>query len=266
MTSSDVDRQRAAGSDGVVPAVSILIPVFNEEGILAKSVEDLVSGCDTLSIEYEILLCENGSVDTTPEIIRDLRASHGRVQSISYPEPNYGGALKAGIEAARGEVIICFEIDFYDIQFVEISTVLLKKYDAVVGSKRAPGSRDRRPWIRRFITWGFNSSLSVIFGFRGTDTHGIKSFRASVGKPIAAACETDRDIFTTELIIRMERAGLRMCEIPLEIEELRPAPIRILKRVPGTLKNLVRLRGALRGLKRAPYPPDRMRFPHDSGA
>lgn len=231
--------------------VSILIPVYNEEQILEESVRDLVQGCDAHAIRYELVLCENGSKDRTVEIAERLSAELPSVRLLRYYKPDYGGALNAGIQDARGKNIVCFEIDFYDIPFVEIAHVLLKKYDAVIGSKRAPGSRDRRPWVRRFITWGFNTFLGIFFHFKGTDTHGIKAFRSGPAKPIAAGCKTDRDVFTTELVIRMERADLRMCEIPLEIEERRPAPINIVKRVPSTLKNLWRLRKALHGVSRS---------------
>jgi hypothetical protein len=100
------------------------------------------------------------------------------------------------------------------------------------------------------ITWGFNVFLRIVFKFTGTDTHGIKAFRSDPVRPLVEACKTDRDVFTTELVIRMERADLRMCEIPLEITERRPAPVNILRRVPGTLRNLWRLWKATRGIKR----------------
>jgi glycosyltransferase involved in cell wall biosynthesis len=243
------------------PQVSIVIPVYNEEDILAQSVRDLVQGCDAHDISYELVLCENGSKDRTVEIAEQLCEEFQTVHLLRYPEPNYGGALNAGIQISRGENIICFEIDFYDIPFVEIANVMLKKYDAVIGSKRSPGARDRRPWLRRVITWGFNTFLRIFYRFKGTDTHGIKAFRAAPAKPIAAACQTGRDIFTTELVIRMERADLRMCEIPLEIEEIRPAPINIMKRVPGTLKNLWRLWWATRNIGKSEYALDRIYRP-----
>jgi glycosyltransferase involved in cell wall biosynthesis len=243
------------------PQVSILIPVYNEEGIIDQSVRDLAQGCDALGISYELLLCENGSKDRTVEIAEQLCEELSSVHLLRYPEPNYGGALNAGIQNARGKNIVCFEIDFYDVPFVEIANVMLKKYDAVIGSKRSPGARDRRPWLRRFITWGFNTFLRIFYRFKGTDTHGIKAFRALQARPIAASCETDRDIFTTELVIRMERADFRMCEIPLEIEELRPAPINIMKRVPGTLKNLWRLWKATHNIKRPEHVLDRISRP-----
>jgi len=250
-------------SAGARLQASILIPIYNEEGILEKSVRDLVKGCDATRVTYELVLCENGSRDRTVAIAESLCKELPPVRLLRYHEPNYGGALNAGIQDARGENIICFEIDFYDIPFVEIANVMLKKYDAVIGSKRAPGARDRRPWIRRFITWGFNTFLRVFFRFKGTDTHGIKAFRAKPAKPIAASCQTDRDIFTTELVIRMERNDLRMCEIPLEIEELRPAPINIAKRVPHTLKNLWRLWKATHRIKRSEHVLDRISRPKE---
>jgi glycosyltransferase involved in cell wall biosynthesis len=252
-------QKRPPGS----PQVSIVIPIYNEEGILSQSVRHLVQGCDAHGISYELVLCENGSRDRTVEIAEQLCAELPTVRLVRYPEPNYGRALQAGIASAQGKNIICFEIDFYDIPFVEIANVMLKKYDAVIGSKRSPGARDRRPWIRRFITWGFNTFLRIFYRFRGTDTHGIKAFRAEPAKPIAASCQTGRDIFTTELVLRMERADLRMCEIPLEIDEIRPAPINILKRVPGTLNNLWRLWAATRNSGRSEYVLDRISRPRE---
>jgi len=238
-------------SDGR-PAISILIPVYNEEQILEESVRELIGGIERFGLPYELVLCENGSRDRTVEIAERLCREFPALRLLRCPVPNYGAALAMGIREARGENIVCFEIDFYDVPFVEIAHVLLKKYDAVIGSKRARGARDRRPLVRRLITWGFNTFLRIVFRFTGTDTHGIKAFRAGPVRPLAAACKTDKDIFTTELVIRMERADLRICEIPLEITEKRPAPINILRRVPSTLKNLWRLWKATRGIRRKP--------------
>ena len=236
------------------PAVSILIPIYNEEKILEESVRDIIGGADPFGISYELVLCENGSKDRTVEIGERLCRELPQLRLLRCPTPDYGSALLLGIREARGESIVCFEIDFYDVPFIEIAHVLLKKYDAVIGSKRARGARDQRPFIRRFITFAFNTFLRLVFKFTGTDTHGIKAFRAAPVRPLAEACQTRRDIFTTELVIRMERADLRLCEIPLEIVERRPAPVNILKRVPSTLRNLWKLWKATRGIRRPAHP------------
>jgi UDP-galactopyranose mutase len=232
-----------------VPAISIVIPVYNEEKILESAVREIVAEADKLDINYELIICENGSKDRTLEIGQALSKEYPQVRAIHCPEPNYGAALELGILKAIGDNIVCFEIDFWDGPFIEIAKVLLRKYDAVVGSKAAKGARDRRPLIRRIITHGFNLFLRIFFGFQGTDTHGIKAFRREKSVNIVNDCKTSKDIFATELILRMERAGFYMCEIPLEIEERRPPSINLLKRVPSTIKNLFTLWKATRNLK-----------------
>ncbi|HSE83124.1 MAG TPA: FAD-dependent oxidoreductase [Thermodesulfobacteriota bacterium] len=231
------------------PAVSIAIPIYNEEGILEGAVREIIKEADKLQIDYELLLCENGSSDRTVEIANQLSKIYPQVRLVQYREPNYGKALKLGILNSNGRNIVCFEIDFWDAEFIQIAESLLKKYDAVVGSKQAKGARDRRPFIRRAITFGFNSFLRLFFGFQGTDTHGIKAFRRDKAIDIVKDCKTDKDIFATELILRMERTGFYMCEIPLEIEEKRPPSIKLFKRVPSTIKNLIKLWKATRNLK-----------------
>jgi len=241
------DKQiEVRAAEAKTPVFSILIPIYNEEAILERAVREMLRELDSLKASYEIVLCENGSRDQTAEIASQLATIDPRVRLIQCPTPNYGKALALGILEARGENIVCFEIDYWDAAFVRISEALLTKYDAVIGSKRAPGSRDRRPRLRRVITYAFNTFLRLVFGFQGTDTHGIKAFKTSLGQEIVRRCQTDKDIFATELVLRMERAGIYICEMPLEIEEKRAPSIKLLKRVPSTVRNLLRLRRALR--------------------
>jgi protoporphyrinogen oxidase len=243
------DKQiRVQETTSEAPVFSIVIPIHNEEEILEEAVRQILHEVDKLNITYELILCENGSRDGTVQIAERLTQMDGRVRLVRHPSPNYGKALALGIMEAGGRNIVCFEIDYWDAAFVRISEALLTKYEAVIGSKRAPGARDRRPALRRVITYGFNTFLKLVFGFQGTDTHGIKAFRSECAKDIVKDCRTDMDIFATELVLRMERAGLYICEMPLEIEEKRAPSIKLLKRVPSTIRNLARLWKATRHL------------------
>jgi hypothetical protein len=236
-----------------LPEISIIIPVYKEEECLETYTRQILEAVDRLGIPYELILAENGGRDRTGEIADQLAKVYRQVRAVHYPEPNYGKALALGILHAVGENVVCFEIDFWDAEFVEISHVLLKKYDAVIGSKRAPGSRDRRPFIRRAITLGFNLFLKFAYGFQGTDTHGVKAFRRGKGLPVARACETGKDIFATELVLRMERAGMYICEMPLEIEEKRAPSINLAKRVPSTIRSLYTLGKVIRKLPKVDF-------------
>ncbi len=76
----------------------------------------------------------------------------------------------------------------------------------------------------------------------------MKSFRRDRVLEIVQECKTEKDILATEMVLRMERAGLFMCEIPVEIDERRPPSINLLKRVPSTIRNLIKLWRIIRGL------------------
>jgi len=91
-----------------------------------------------------------------------------------------------------------------------------------------------------------NSMLRVAVGFKGTDTHGLKAFRKSALAPIAARCVVDKDLFASELVIRAEREGVSMREIPVRVKEKREPSVHLFKRVPNVLKNLAKLTIALR--------------------
>src|SRR6185436_3909576 len=93
-------------------------------------------------------------------------------------EPNYGGALRKGIEIARGDIVICDEIDLCDADFHRRAVELLTtgKIDMVIGSKLTAGAQDDRPWARHAASQLYNGLLRVSLGFEGTDTHGLKAF------------------------------------------------------------------------------------------
>ena len=83
--------------------------------------------------------------------------------------------------------------------------------------------------------------LRVSLGFRGTDTHGLKAFRREALVGTVGRCVVDKDLFASEFVIRAQREGLRVMEIPVRIEEKRRPSIQLARRVPRVLKDLARL-------------------------
>jgi len=241
--------------DPVPVDVSIVIPVYNEEGILREAVTDLLAAFDTVrdalgipSLTFEIVLAENGSRDRTVELAEHLAREQPEVRTFSLGEPNYGKALRRGILEARGTWVICEEIDLCDPDFHRRSLQLLQHRDAdmVVGSKAMRGSNDQRPMFRRVATKVINGMLRVALDFRGTDTHGLKAFHRETLLPVVEACVIDRDLFASELVIRAGRSGLRIIEIPIRLAEKRPPSIQLTKRVPHVLRGLAKLTYVIR--------------------
>ena len=245
------------------PELSIVIPVYNEEAILTHSVSELCDRLDALSLRYEIILAENGSRDATAQAAAALAAARPQVSTFSYPQPNYGGALREGIYRARGRFVVCEEIDLCDVDFHSRALSQLRKgaADMVIGSKAMAGANDTRPLERRVATRVYNAVLRVTLGFRGTDTHGLKAFARREVVPVAATCVVEHDVFASELVIRAQRMGLRVIEIPVEVREKRAPSIRLGRRVPRVLGNLAKLMLSIHGrssaLDRSTLPSDR---------
>ena len=239
----------------MAPDVSIVIPVYNEEGILREAVTELIAGFAQIrtalgapELTFEVIIAENGSRDRTTEIAAHLAAELPEVRWFSLGEPNYGKALRRGITEARGEYVICEEIDLCDSDFHRRALEHLRHDDCdmVVGSKAMKGASDERPLFRRFATRVINGMLWAALDFRGTDTHGLKAFRRTTLLPIVEACVIERDLFASELVIRAGRANLDVLEIPIRLSEKRPPAINLVKRVPNVLRGIAKMTYVIR--------------------
>jgi glycosyltransferase involved in cell wall biosynthesis len=227
------------------PEISVVMPAHNEEGLLDTTLSDVTKALRGRELRFEVLVVENGSTDATLAGARAFAAADGSVVVLTRPTADYGAAMRAGILAATGTVVVVFDVDYYDADFVDrvLPSLTVDGGPAiVVGSKRAPGTTDTRPWPRRAITAGFATVLRFGFGLTVSDTHGMKAMRREVVEPIVRRCRNGSDLFDTELVLRADRAGLGVAEVPVTVEERRPSRTPIARRVARTLVGLVRLR------------------------
>jgi hypothetical protein len=230
------------------PLVSVVMPAHNEVGLLVDTLGELVGALRARDLAFEVLVVENGSTDRTLAVARAAAAAEPEVHALTQSMADYGAAMRAGILAARGEVVVVFDVDYYDPEFVDCVLPALTRPGGpaiVVGSKRAPGTLDTRPWLRRVITAGFSMLLRVAFTLHVSDTHGMKGMRREVVEPIVEQCRFGTDLFDTELVLRADRAGLAIAEVPVTVEERRPSRTPIARRIARTLVGLVRLRVVL---------------------
>lgn len=224
--------------------ISIVMPAHNEAGYLEPAVKTVADGLRQRGHEFEVIIAENGSIDRTGPEVWALAESYKEVVGLSLPEADYGAALRAGFLASSGDVVINFDVDFVDLDFLDEALTLLgdPNVAVVVGSKRAPGALDNRGFGRRLVTIVFSIILRKGFGLGVSDTHGIKAMRRAAVEPLVACCQFGQDVFDTELIIRTERAGLIVRETPVRVQELRPARTPIWTRIPRSMIRLGQLR------------------------
>jgi glycosyltransferase involved in cell wall biosynthesis len=224
-----------------MPRLSVVVPVHNEAEFLPEGLPMLIDATRSADPDAQILVVENGSTDGTAELAEEVGG--GAVTVIRLPAPDYGAAMREGFLAADGEWVVNFDIDYFSAAFLE--QVLAADADLVIGSKRDPRSEDRRPFVRRLATRTFNLLLRTLLGSRVSDTHGMKGFRRELVTSLADRVESRKDLYDTELVVRAERAGYRIIEVPVVVEELREARSSLLARVPRTLRGLLRIRRAL---------------------
>jgi glycosyltransferase AglD len=254
-TPANASSRPTAGAIGL----SVVMPAHNEEPYLDDAVTSVVDGLARrsqsrrVSGAFEVIVVENGSTDRTIDIARKLTDSHAEVRHLSLIEADYGRALRAGFLSARGELVVNFDVDYVDLAFLDAALGVMagpSGDDAglpmiVVGSKRGPGSDDHRGVGRRLVTAVFSTVLRHGFGLRVSDTHGVKVLRREPLIPLVSASRFDGAIFDTEIVLRAERAGWLVTELPVTVTEQRPPRTSILRRIPRSLLGLCRLRWML---------------------
>ena len=221
---------------------SVVIPIYNEEEIIEESTNAIYAMCKRTSLNFEIIFSENGSTDNTKIISEELIKKYPEIRIVSNPEPNYGNALKAGFETAKNDLVISFDIDYYSESFLNEALMLDDKYASITASKRLGSSEDGRRFVRRLATNFFVFLLKTLFGTKLSDTHGIKAIKKSYIEKYVPQVISTQDIFDTELLIRIEKNGGKIKETPAKVSEIRPSVSLIYKRIPRTIKSVVKLR------------------------
>jgi glycosyltransferase involved in cell wall biosynthesis len=234
------------------PSVTVVIPVHNEAGYLPQALPRLFSELDGVDAEITVVIVENGSTDDTAQLVREAMATYDNLRLLDLPTPDYGAAMREGFMTAKTEWVANFDIDYFSGAFLAEALDLTDTTDIVLASKRVAGADDRRSPLRRFATWTFNQILSTVLSSGVSDTHGMKLVRSTVVRAVAPHVISTTDLFDTELVVRAERKGFHIIELPASVEELRDTRSSLVKRVPRTLKGVWRIRKALAEDSRQP--------------
>jgi len=221
---------------------SIVIPIFNEQEILEESVNNIFAICKRTQKKFEIILSENGSNDNTLEIAKKISNEHSEIKVISSNTPNYGMALRNGFIEASNSLVVSFDIDYYSESFLNMALMLEEDFSAITASKRLVQSNDGRRFVRKIATNTFVFLLKLLFRTTLSDTHGMKAIKKICIDEFVNDVVSTQDIFDTELLLRIEKSGKKIKEVPAIVNEIRPSVSVIYKRIPRTLKSLFKLK------------------------
>lgn len=227
--------------------LSIILPARNEEGLIKETLNDIVLYLEKRKIaDYEILVVINGTEDKTEEMVSELAIKNEKIKILK-SKPGYGKALREGLKESKGDYVIIFNVDFYDLRMIDLINIDLYGKDFIIGSKMAHWSKDKRSVIRKTISYLFNLYLKVVYGFGGSDTHGIKILRKEVVNKILPKCKTDSGIFDTEFVLRSQYEGFKFVDFPVTVVEKRTP--RFKQRILQTPKDIYALYNSLKDAK-----------------
>ncbi len=230
------------GANFTINNFSVVVPIYNEEEILLDSCHKIFEICKKMELDFEIIFSENGSTDKTLNLVKDFSSKKQECKVISNEIANYGIALRNGFKEAKNEIIISFDIDYFSEDFLVDSLSLENNFAAITASKRLSESQDGRKLIRRIATNFFVVILKILFQTSMTDTHGMKGIRRSSCEKEIHNVVSTQDLFDTELLLRIERSGENIHEVPAMVNEIRPSVSVIYSRIPRTIYSLIKLR------------------------
>jgi len=212
--------------------ISILVPVHNESAILAANMARLQEHLAASGTGYEIIIAEDASTDGSGEIARKLASGDGRIRAItSGTRLGRGGSLANAIRAASGGTVMCIDADLpADLSHMqELMREIGRGADIVIGSRLLPGSRViGRSALREFFSRGYNLLLRILFHTSVFDHQcGFKAFRKSSVMPLLDKVQDKHWFWDSELLIRAQRKGLKVIEMPIKWTDRKESGVRL---------------------------------------
>jgi hypothetical protein len=210
------------------PELSIVVPAYNEEDRLPGLLDALGTHLDPST--NEIIVVDDGSTDATSEIARRALAHVPRAQVLRLPQNRgKGGAVRAGVHATKGRVVVYMDADFAtDLTSLEPLVRGLDHADVSIGSRAHDDSVVRGSRLNRTIMGRtFNRVTRQLTGFDHLDTQcGFKAFRRPVAKLLFASSTVDGFAFDVEILHLAHELGLRVVETPVQWEHVDGSKIR----------------------------------------
>ncbi|TMF31218.1 MAG: WecB/TagA/CpsF family glycosyltransferase [Chloroflexi bacterium] len=231
--------------------LSIVVPCFNEEQRLPRTIEQIERYLDARNTPYELILVDDGSADGTRLIMDAAAERHSAVRVEGLPHNRgKGRALAVGVEAAKGDEVLITDADLSTpIEELEkLQAALRDGAGVAIGSRALRASRVEisQPVYRVLMGKAFNLIVQAVLLPGIWDTQcGFKLFRADVAHSVFAGLATDGFGFDPEVLYRARKQGVKIAEVPVVWRNSAPTKVSPVRSSLDMLKHVIRLR--LRG-------------------
>lgn len=229
--------------------ISIILPAYNEEKNIGQMVADSLTYLRKLKDDYEIIIVNDGSIDKTALIAQKIARKNKKVKLIDHRKnQGYGQALQDGFEAAKFNYVFFtdsdrqFRLDALDIMFPIAKT---KVVDLVIGYRL----KRKDPFLRKFLSWGYNSLANFFFDLNVKDIDcAFKLFRKDIFRKIKI--ESKSFFFNTEILAKARFFNFNIIEVGVpHFPRIAGKSTVKFKHIPLTIRELIRIRQGLQKLR-----------------
>jgi len=236
-----------------------VVPAFNEAERIEESLRTIYQYLSSLGKDFEIIVVDDGSEDDTAQKVKNLRKEIPQLRLIELkPHQGKGGAVKAGMLEARGELILMSDADLSCpiTELEKLQQAIKNGADLAVGSRRISGAQLLRhqPWLREKIglAFGFFTRKLIPTGILDTQC-GFKCFKREVAKSLFSLQTTRGFCFDLEILAWAKRLGYQVAEVPVVWEDMPNSKVKPLRHFPQVVWEVFKIRRELfrrRGLGR----------------
>ena len=211
--------------------VSAIIPVFNDRAALETAIPRSLAALEKLAAGFELIIAEDGSTDGTAEFVRERAAADPRIRLLHSDERlGRGRALTRAFSGARGGIVCYYDADLAtDLGYLgELIGAIRGGSDIATGSRLLPSSEVTRTGEREVASRVYNALVRALLGSRVRDHQcGFKAFNRERILSLLPSVRATHWFWDTEVLVRGQRAGLRVTEFPVVWRTGRTTTVRL---------------------------------------
>jgi cellulose synthase/poly-beta-1,6-N-acetylglucosamine synthase-like glycosyltransferase len=211
------DSAKAQATRGYLTqrGISIVLPAWNEEAVIADVVESVVFAARRMTPDFEVIVVDDGSTDRTGEVVDDLAEEYPQVRPIhNWPNQGYGGAVVTGFQEAKKELLFFMDSDGqFDIHDLALLIEPLERGegDIVLGYR---AHRQDSP-LRLLNAWAWKQLVCTLFQFRVKDID--CAFKLMPTRLVrAVSVESRSAMLNAEMLAKFARMDLSATEVPIQ--------------------------------------------------
>ena len=237
-------------------SVDVIIPVYNEEKDLPRSIASLHDFLEkNLSYDWRIVIADNGSTDSTLATAEALSKEYSKVTYIHLDQKGRGRALRRAMLESTADIVSYMDVDLstnLEAFPPMINAIATDGHHIAMGSRLIEGAQVTRSLKREVVSRCYNLLIKMMFFTRFKDAQcGFKAVSRRAIQDLVPLIENRGWFFDSELLILAEKNGYTIKEVPVRWVDDPDSRVNIAKTASEDIRGLLRLRfGGLRAASR----------------